>query len=438
MNRSNTTFHDVRPITWFVWSIVPIVLAISLLIGVVIKVRSSRVARTIQDDLFGREASEGWLSIADRLNAGANIDEQNRWREIQRIASVALMPWIEAQERLDDREIVPTPGGDWALEPLAEPLIELSEPAVAMIERADQSSFPVWQNVLFEGIQTNVSEVADRSRTGQLLKRRFYIAIHRNEPAEAMRMLVLNRRVAATLDTQAMFVTELYRQITLSYGHQAIGESLRFDFWSPEQITQLRTMLQSDVPSPQHFRQVFLNEHLMWSATLNSAMAQSEDPTLDHLIESSVLRARYWDRVDRVANPQLDRDRQIFGGDSFLSLPTTGVELRHSFDSDGTRLMITSREFIDRIAIVDAALATKEYWMSQGRRPTSVQDLTTVGFDPQRLMATGKTNGSVSLIQFELVGDDQVRLVQRWIRRPEQVIAMPESSDNALDIIVSH
>ena len=449
MNQTSHVFKTLRPITHLAWSLIPAGLLISLVAGWVVRLQSLTVASAITDQLYQADVSEGWSAIGDELAQRSDPSEVARWRTITRISSAAAGPWSRVASRTGMEATFPQPGRAWELEPLAEPLLVRSEAAIELIEAADPATFPVWSPAVYVNGDTDISEVYDRSLVSRMLLRRFDIAVHRGEPEEAMRMLGLNGKLAASLDTRALATTEIFRQGVLEVAHERIGYTLSFDFWSPEQISQLRSMVNSEVPTAEHFLQTFLNEQLFRFGELQSRSQPFNGPQLDRVLDSAVLKARYWQNVRQHIETLSMNQRgglptparfppQAFAGDSFLSLPTTGDQGQWSPDNRSKFLQRNIQRFKTSIAITDAALAVKQHWMTRGERPLAIEDLRDVGFEPERLIAPiSPGRNRSSLVRYDASSDDRVYIRQIFKPDLDTLVPIRENSTEGRNIVVT-
>ena len=124
---------------------------------------------------------------------------------------------------------------------------------------------PVWQPVLCTGDDVLLPAVNSHRLIARVMQPRFYHAVHQNDPTAALVELRTNRRVASALDSRLLLATEYIRQRIVHLNHQWIGENLAFDFWSIEQLAELRDLIQEYYPSDEHMMEVHRNERLFMS-----------------------------------------------------------------------------------------------------------------------------------------------------------------------------
>ncbi len=329
------------------------------------------------------------------------------WKEIIAAADGVGAKFGEVDLHLDDVDGVVPPGEEWIAAPFVNAYASESTVIVDAIERLADSDDKVWMPLLFDGYQTRLPEIQDARTVTRLLIREFRDAYHVDDHRRAIRALKLLQRTAQAFDWDSGLIVELVHVAIQSVQRGMIRESLRHDFWTADDLSELREILSKKDDLDNDWRKMVSAERATILAFLR--IAESGNLESGSELDGAVVApfglspVHQFYLLDTYAKYQ-----NAAGGDEFeVSLRLERLSDAHQKRGADSTLSLTSIPFANAGAHalnyvmpawqavayalvrreterrwVLTAVAIKQFKLQEQRWPENLKELTLVGLSP--------------------------------------------------------
>lgn len=188
-----------------------------------------------------RNEPVGNASLTKFFDTETTRETSEQWQRIA-AAATALTGKYDGTTVSDFDRLVPEHEG-WAAEAFANELSDAAQPILSELQELAGSEKPVWLPLLFDGINVNVEELQDSRVVARLLANEFRVSYHAGDSARALETLSLMQVMTRMTDWQGTAVIAFLNLSFVGLHQSLIRESLAHDFWSDDELKQLRETL---------------------------------------------------------------------------------------------------------------------------------------------------------------------------------------------------
>ncbi len=221
-----------------------------------------------------RNEAVGNASLTKFFDTETTRETSEQWQRIA-AAATALTGKYDGTTVSDFDRLVPE-NEAWAAEAFANELSDAAQPILSELRELAESEKPVWLPLMFVGNNTRLEELQRSREIGRLLANEFRVAYHAGDSARAMQTLSLMQVMTRMTDWQGTTVIALLNLSFVGLHQSLIRESLAHDFWSEDELKQLRETLKPDPNLDERWKNMIAGDRAMAFAALRAVESTSE------------------------------------------------------------------------------------------------------------------------------------------------------------------
>lgn len=333
----------------------------------------------------GEPLGDAWL--AQRFRQTSSNEGTAAWSEIEMLSgnigwrAMDKLPIVGVGKTLRTLEV----GAKWEADALVDDFLLQAQPLLELIFDAAKYPTPVWQPLVFRGLQTLLPQLQESRQVQRLLMLDFEHAIVHQDLDRAMRDLQAMQTTAAAFDWHICIVNELVTIALRGMYYDAIERSLFAQVWTDEHLEKLMEQVRQPLPLERGWAASIEAEKAMTLSNLDGTGSMADLELLNSASNKLYLIRRY-DEIQSLADTpagqfarkaaQLESDWKNrpsnVGGDILVNMLTPAVAAyAEAFDRSerSRRLVLTS-------------LAVKRFQLANDRWPEQLQELSQVGLGP--------------------------------------------------------
>lgn len=259
---SRTTSEHRHPREWIYGSLValpPLLLLSVLALGGFRELRASRELDAAVSELEQNGQPVDSDTLQARFDRRTSDENAVRWKRILDATGALSYRFYPTQEVEDFKKFV-APAQPWDAEAIASRYSDEAQPILTELEQLLGVEETVWQPVL---ISDHMPELQQIRGVVRLLANEVRVAYHADDHQRAIHTLALIREVAEAFDWQALMITEQTRLSFLAEHRSLIRESVAAEYWTDDELDQLRKQLAFEEDLDVRWRQT-VDSGLVW------------------------------------------------------------------------------------------------------------------------------------------------------------------------------
>jgi len=262
---------------WLIASVPPLLLGVLLIVGVIRdQLLASQVRRSLAsfvDEGIPHDSHSLTVAIDNRVSK----EQSKAWQEIAVAASYLETEWWPLYGQVADIDLLVPSNMAWKAEPVAIAFAEQAAPVVAQIAALNESARPVWQPIFYDDDKGLATQLSHHRSVSRLLFHEFRVAYHEGDSARALRALTLIDRISRAFDGEHLVVCELVHAAVEFRQTELTRESLASDFWTAEQLAEMRQMNAARLPLYKRWRDMI--DDTQGSIIVDANKQAMESPT---------------------------------------------------------------------------------------------------------------------------------------------------------------
>ncbi len=260
---------------WLIASVPPLLLSGLLIVGVIREQFLASQVRRILASFVDEGIPFDSHSLTVAIDKRVSKEQSKAWQEIAAAATYLEAEWSPLYGQVADIDLLVPSNMAWKAEPVAIAFAEQAAPVVAQIAALNESARPVWQPIVNDDLMGVVTQLSDHRSVTRLLSLEFRVAYHKGDSARALRALMLIDRISRALDGEHLSVCELVQAAVEFRQTELIRESLTSDFWTAEQLAEMRQLNAKRISIDKRWRDMIDDERAIVFVNANKQAIES-------------------------------------------------------------------------------------------------------------------------------------------------------------------
>lgn len=215
----------------------------------------------------------------------ANMNVAARWQRVADAASALEANFTQelVLRNVDDLDRLVPPGEPWAISPAMDRLQQQAEPVIKEIKGLVQAEQPAWDPMIFMGFETVYAAAGKSRNIARVLSYVSRDAFHRGDHQKTIETLALIPQVADAYDSQLFLISDLVYIAIRSVHSSFIRESLASDYWTVEELQELKQQLPPIEDVEERWQQMVMSE----VAGMRASLGISDEDSSRHRVYSN-------------------------------------------------------------------------------------------------------------------------------------------------------
>ena len=271
--------------------------------------------------------------------------------------------------------------------------VDQMKPVIERIHNATADATPTYFPVVFDGFDTKLAPLQQARSVSRLLVLELEEAVHEADHDRALRALISLQGIAKITDWSLAVIGELIHAALVNSHLDAMESTLAFDFWTESELDLLLRQIDEPMEIKQRWRSTVASERAMALMSAESKSRQGLISTPSALLFLPRFPLNYL---------EFARSWETLGDDGLESLVSKSKSLETKISPTKLDVMtqmllpsiqVMAEQYVrleNRRRLTIAALGVKKFQVRNGRWPTQLGDIATVGVSPDNFQSVAR------------------------------------------------